>query len=325
MLYPLKLEAPLKDYLWGGHKLVDKYGKKSEMPIVAESWELSCHKDGQSVIANGPSAGMTLADYIEQEGRDILGTRAAAGTGFPILIKFIDAKGNLSVQVHPDDDYAQRVEGEPGKTEMWYVMEAEPGAKLIYGFDKEISREEFVRRIDDNTLLEVCRQVPVHKGDVFFIESGTLHAVGEGILICEIQQSSNTTYRVYDYGRKGADGKTRELHVKKALDVTHLVPLPLETKPQASIMHLLGDVDVALLASCEYFTVYHFDLHTQDRSVNMAAPDVSFQALTVLSGSLELKSANGKLELKMGETAFLPVGLGAYTLDGTAEFLLSEK
>lgn len=324
MLYPLKLEAPLKDYLWGGHKLVDKYGKKTEMPIVAESWELSCHKDGQSVIANGPSAGMTLAAYIEQEGRDILGARASAGTGLPILVKFIDARENLSVQVHPNDEYAQRVEGESGKTEMWYVMEAEPGAKLIYGFREDISREEFARRIEDNTLLEVCRQVPVHQGDVFFIESGTLHAVGAGILICEIQQSSNTTYRVYDYGRKGADGKYRELHIAKALDVTDRVPRPLQTEPQANLLHLLGDVDVALLVSCEYFTVYRFDLHTQDAPVNMAAPAVSFQAITVLSGSLALKSVSDHLELKMGETAFLPVGLGAYTIAGTAEFLLSE-
>ncbi|MCI6751509.1 MAG: class I mannose-6-phosphate isomerase, partial [Selenomonas bovis] len=220
MLYPMKLIAPLKDYIWGGTRLKDEYGKKTDLDKVSESWELACHKDGKSVIANGEAEGQTLEDWLAKQGKEVLGKHVENFPYFPLLIKLIDAKDNLSVQVHPDNDYAQRVEGEYGKTEMWYIVDCEPGASLLYGFQHEISKEEFECRIKENTLLDVVNRVPVHKGDVFFIDSGTLHAIGKGILICEIQQNSNTTYRIYDYGRVGKDGKPRELHVQKALDVT---------------------------------------------------------------------------------------------------------
>ena len=182
----LKLNAPCKDYIWGGNRLREEYGKVSDADKIAESWELSCHKDGQSVIANGKDKGKMLSEYVA-ENKNALGTACDRFEYFPILIKLIDAKDNLSVQVHPDNDYAMRVEGEYGKTEMWYIVDCEEGSQLIYGFDKEISREEFADRIKNNTLLEVTNNVPVHKGDVFFIESGTLHAIGKGILIAEIQ------------------------------------------------------------------------------------------------------------------------------------------
>ena len=230
----LKLNAPCKDYIWGGNRLREEYGKVSDADKIAESWELSCHKDGQSVIANGKDKGKTLSEYVA-ENKNALGTACDRFEYFPILIKLIDAKDNLSVQVHPDNDYAMRVEGEYGKTEMWYIVDCEEGSQLIYGFDKEISREEFADRIKNNTLLEVTNNVPVHKGDVFFIESGTLHAIGKGILIAEIQQNSNTTYRVYDYGRVGKDGKPRELHIEKAIDVTELCPPKYDTSLRASL------------------------------------------------------------------------------------------
>ena len=188
----MKLQAPLKDYIWGGTKLKTDYGKKTDLEKVSESWELACHKDGMSIIENGPEAGRTLKSYLDEAGPAVLGEHAKKFSYFPLLIKLIDAKDNLSVQVHPDNDYAMRVEGEYGKTEMWYIVDCEPGATLIYGFKHAISKEEFEKRIADNTLLEVCNQVPVHKGDVFFIASGTLHAIGKGIIICEIQQNSNT-------------------------------------------------------------------------------------------------------------------------------------
>ena len=161
MRYPMKLIAPLKDYLWGGTRLKDEYGKKTQLTKVAESWELACHKDGKSVIANGAAAGTTLADWLAGEGKGALGTRAERFPYVPLLIKLIDAHDNLSVQVHPDDDYALRVEGEYGKTELWYVVDAVPGAELLYGFQHEISKEEFRRRIEDNSLLNVVRRVPV--------------------------------------------------------------------------------------------------------------------------------------------------------------------
>ena len=320
MLYPMKLIAPLKDYIWGGTRLKEEYGKKTDLDKVSESWELACHKDGKSVIANGEAKGETLEDWLAQQGKSVLGTHVEKFPYFPLLIKLIDAKDNLSVQVHPDNDYAMRVEGEYGKTEMWYIVDCEPGATLIYGFKHAISKEEFEKRIADNTLLEVCNQVPVHKGDVFFIASGTLHAIGKGIIICEIQQNSNTTYRVYDYGRLGKDGKPRELHVKKAIDVTNLEPVKECPRLDAPI-DIFVDTQARLLASCEYFTVYELEI---DGTSHLTAGEDSFQSFTVLDGSVQLQAGDVELTFKKGETSFLPAGLGAYTLMGKARLVLSK-
>lgn len=320
MLYPMKLQASLKDYLWGGTRLKEEYGKETNLDKVAESWELSCHEAGQSVIVNGEAAGQTLSDWLAGQDRSVLGKNAERFEKFPLLIKLIDAKGDLSVQVHPDNEYALRVEGEPGKTEMWYIVDCEPGASLLYGFKEQISREEFERRIADNSLLDVCNRVPVHKGDVFFIDSGTLHAIGAGILLCEIQQSSNTTYRIYDYGRMGTDGQPRELHVAKALDVTKLERPVRDTKPQAKL-DIFACAEVELLASCEYFTTYHINLNGM---CHLKAGENSFQCITVLEGSMELATAGGRVSIKKGESVFLPAGLGRYQLIGHGECILSE-
>ena len=319
-LYPMKLQAPLKDYIWGGTKLKTDYGKKTDLEKVSESWELACHKDGMSIIENGPEAGRTLKSYLDEAGPAVLGEHTKKFPYFPLLIKLIDAKDNLSVQVHPDNDYAMRVEGEYGKTEMWYIVDCEPGATLIYGFKHAISKEEFEKRIADNTLLEVCNQVPVHKGDVFFIASGTLHAIGKGIIIYEIQQNSNTTYRVYDYGRLGKDGKPRELHVKKAIDVTNLEPVKERLHLDAPI-DIFADTEARLLASCEYFTVYELEI---DGTSHLTAGEDSFQSFTVLDGSVKLQAGDAELTFKKGETSFLPAGLGAYTLMGKARLVLSK-
>ncbi len=319
MKYPLKLQAPLKDYLWGGTRLKEEYHKKSNLEKVAESWELSCHKDGSSVIVNGECKGMTLPEYLQQEGKDVLGTHAQGFENFPMLIKLIDAEDNLSVQVHPNNDYALRVEGEYGKTEMWYIVDCKEGASLLYGFNQEISKEEFAKRIEDNTLLEVTNQVPVHKGDVFFIEAGTLHAIGKGILIAEIQQNSNTTYRIYDYGRVGADGKPRELHIDKAKDVTHLVPPTRDCKPQGQPEHKEGYTST-LLASCEYFTVHRLEI---EQRACLFAGEESFDSILVLDGEFELDYGFGSLGLIKGDSVFIPAHLGEYELIGTGDVILS--
>ena len=304
-LYPMKLIAPLKDYLWGGTRLKEEYGKKTDLDIVAESWELACHKDGKSVIANGEAKGKTLEDWLAAQKKDVLGTHVEKFPYFPLLIKLIDARGNLSVQVHPDNEYAQRVEGEYGKTEMWYIVDCEPGASLLYGFKDKISKEEFERRIQDNTLLDVCNRVPVPKGDVFF---------------CEIQQNSNTTYRIYDYGRVGKDGKPRELHVAKALDVTNLEP-PKAHPMMTTDMDIFAGAKARLLASCEYFTTYHVAI---DGKAHLFCGDDSFQSFTVLSGKLELTAGDDEVTYQKGETAFLPAGLGKYTLKGEGDLILSK-
>jgi len=318
-MYPLKLQAPLKDYIWGGTTLKTKYNKITDLEKVAESWELACHKDGQSIILNGKARGMTLESYIAQQGERILGTHGSRFSYFPLLIKLIDAKDNLSVQVHPENEYALRVEGEYGKTEMWYIVDCEPGASLLYGFKKEISKDEFERRIADHTLLDVCNRVKVHKGDVFFIEAGTLHAIGKGILIAEIQQNSNTTYRIYDYGRLGNNGKPRELHVAKAIDVTKLVPPTHETKA-ALEMDFFANYKADLLVQCEYFTVYHFDLHGK---CHLQATKKSFQSILVLDGTLEIEYAAGEMTIEKGESVFIPAEMGEYMLKGKGDFILS--
>ena len=320
MLYPLKLAGPLKDYIWGGTRLKSEYNKQTALETVAESWELACHKDGQSILQNGPDAGKSLDQYLDEQGDSVLGKNAERFPYFPLLIKLIDAKDDLSVQVHPDDAYAKRMEGEFGKTEMWYIVDCEPGASLLYGFRHEITREEFARRIENGTLLDVCNRVPVKKGDVFLIDAGTLHAIGKGILLCEVQQNSNSTYRVYDYGRLGKDGKPRALHVEKAKDVTTLTPPTRGTEPELSI-DFFANAEVDLLASCEFFRVYHFVLKGK---IPLKAGTASFQSITVLSGNLHIGSAGGCLDLGKGETAFLPAGLGNYTAEGDADFILSE-
>ena len=316
----MKLQAPLKDYIWGGTKLKTDYGKKTDLEKVSESWALASHKDGMSIIENGPAAGPTRNSFIQEAGPPGHGAHPKKFPYFPLLIKLIDAKDNLSVQVHPDNDYAMRVEGEYGKTEMWYIVDCEPGATLIYGFKHAVSKEEFEKRIADNTLLEVCNQIPVHKGDVFFIASGTLHAIGKGIIICEIQQNSNTTYRVYDYGRLGKDGKPRELHVKKAIDVTNLEPVKERPHLDAPI-DIFAETEARLLASCEYFTVYELEI---DGTSHLTSGEDSFQSFTVLDGSVQLQAGDVELTFKKGETSFLPAGLGAYTLMGKARLVLSK-
>lgn len=318
-MYPIKLKAPLKDYIWGGTKLKTEFNKETDLQKVAESWELSCHKDGSSVIANGEYQGKTLPEYLELKGKEVLGKNCEKFDNFPILIKLIDAKDNLSVQVHPKNEYALRVEGEYGKTEMWYIVDCEEGARLLYGFKHDITKEEFAKRIEDNTLLEVTNSVEVKKGDVFFIEAGTLHAIGSGILIAEIQQNSNTTYRIYDYGRVGNDGKPRELHVQKAMDVTELVPPTREPKPQGETEKLSG-YSKTLLSSCDYFTVYALDI---EEKAELEVSDESFNSILCLSGEVTLKSEHGDLEIKKGESVFLEAGYGKYELLGKADVVLT--
>ncbi len=306
---PFRLTAPCKDYLWGGNRL-RAYGKISDKDIIAESWELSCHPDGESVIADGEYAGRTLTEFLADH-PEALGKNCGRFDRFPVLVKLIDARDNLSVQVHPDDEYALRVEGEYGKTEMWYIVEAQPDAELIYGFKESISKEEFRCAIEENTLLEKVNRVPVKAGDVFFIEAGTLHAIGKGILIAEIQQNSNTTYRVYDYGRVGADGKPRELHIEKALEVTNLTPpKPQECDPKGSITQLL--------AHCDYF--YTSCTEIED-FCQVGSDETSFVHLLVLEGEAVLKAENCEIPLKKGTSVFVPAGTGTCRINGKCKFI----
>ena len=308
----LKLKPACKDYLWGGHRLVDEYNVEYDGEILAEAWELSCHPDGPSMIVNGPDAGKSLQEYLDTVGMEALGTHCRRFREFPILTKFIDARDNLSIQVHPSNGFALQNEGQYGKTEMWYVLDAEEGAFLYYGKKKEITREEFARRIEQNTLLDVLNAVPVKKGDVLFIESGTLHAIGKGILIAEIQQNSNVTYRVYDYGRVGKDGKKRDLHIEKALAVTSRVPI---IKSGSEYPHV---------ADCDYFTVDKLNLdgnltYRMQGTVN----ETSFLSILILDGEGKISCKGESVSYKKGDSFFLAAGSGDWQIEGKCDALLT--
>ena len=316
-MYPLLLKAPVKDYLWGGNKLKTEYGFESDNEIAAEAWVLSCHKDGTNTVVGGEFDGKSLLEVLNIWGEKALGERAKKFSYFPILIKLIDAKQKLSVQVHPSDEYALKYEGEYGKTEMWYVVDCEEGSELIYGFKENISKEEFERRINDNTLTEVCNFVPVHKGDVFFIEAGTMHAIGKGILIAEVQQNSNTTYRVSDYGRLGADGKPRELHVEKAIDVTKCQK-PTIPYGNVGTITVNGEDKYRELARCDLFTTGVISL----KKSTVINTKESFVSLVVLDGAVNIHWDNNSLIAKKGDSVFVPANM-AVKLTGEAEILSS--
>lgn len=308
----LKLKPSFKDYLWGGHRLVDDYQKEYTGEILAESWELSCHPDGPSFITNGAYTGKTLREYIETEGKTVLGTNCERFEDFPILAKFIDARDNLSIQVHPDDAYALKNESQYGKTEMWYVMDCEPGAYLYYGFNREVSEAEFAERIEKETLEVVLNKVEVHKGDVLFINARTLHAICKGILIAEIQQNSNLTYRIYDYGRVGADGKKRELHIEKALKVTDRFPVVKNTDAYPHV------------ADCEYFTVDKISLDgTLMNSVKGTINTSSFASILFIKGEGQITCGQEVLNYKKGDSFFIAAGSGDYEISGTCEALIT--
>lgn len=313
---PFYLKAPVKDYIWGGTRLRTLFGKEGGERL-AESWELSCHPDGECYISGGEFDGMKLSDFVKEH-PETVGSGFKSGDSFPVLVKLIDAKNDLSVQVHPDDEYAHKYENDNGKTEMWYVIDAAPDSELIYGFNEELSKEDFRKAIEDNTLMEKLRRVPVKQGDVFFIEPGTLHAIGKGILIAEIQQSSNVTYRVYDYGRLGADGKPRPLHIEKALEVTNTKPLD----PERPVYGLeLDGVVTQLLADCKYFNV---NRHRLIKELELYADKNSFAHVLMIGGSGgELVADNYRLELTMGSSVFVPAGTGAFAIKGNCDVIVT--
>ncbi len=304
-MYALKLAPALKEIIWGGRKLIDEYGLKTDGANIAEAWVMSCHKDGNSTVTNGELCGKSLPEALDVLGPGALGLKAKKYQYFPLLIKIIDAKADLSVQVHPSDEYALKHEGEFGKTEMWYILDAEKDAKLYYGFKENISKEEFKKHIENGTLESILNAVKVNKGDCFFMPSGTIHAIGSGILIAEIQQNSHTTYRVYDYNRKDKNGNLRPLHIEKALDVTNLTPPPVYTTN-----------DSETLASCEYFTVKKRVVN--DRLTSYADED-SFVSILCLEGSVEFLG----LKLTKGECAFIPANTGVFEIKGNGTIIES--
>lgn len=311
-----KLIPHIADYIWGGTRLIDEYGIKTDKNPAAEAWVLSCHEAGPSIVADGEFKGRTLQQVYEAD-KSICGTHGEKFEFFPILIKLIDAKNNLSIQVHPDNEYAMRVEGEYGKTEAWYILDCDDDAELILGFNRKVSAEEFKEAAQSEKMLDIVNKVKVHKGDLFFIEAGTMHAICKGIMLAEVQQNSNTTYRIYDYGRLGADGKPRPLHVDKAADVTKLCPPEIPDASRRKTEKFKNAVR-AELTSCELFSMFSLEI---DGVYSAEADDMSFVSLLCTDGSGTVSCGNKKLGFKKGESIFIPASSGEYVIEGSAKIL----
>lgn len=313
---PLRMHPTYKDYLWGGTRLKTEYGKTDAPEVTAESWELACHPDGMSVVADGAHCGRTVAELGALDRTGFWGSECRTER-FPILVKLIDAKQMLSIQVHPSDDTA--AEGEQGKAEMWYIVDCKPHAFLYYGFSERITEAELLRRAEDGTICDVLNKVPVSKGDVFYILPGTIHAIGAGIVIAEIQQNSNTTFRVYDYRRKGADGKPRPLHLERAAKVLSYDPVvPEECRANSSTV--FPEFTMTEMFSCRYFRAYRVDIHTRAR---LACDGRSFQHLQCVDGGGVIHCGGADYPFKRGESFLMPAALGEYIIEGKCRVLLS--
>ena len=308
----VKMQPELKSYIWGGTKLCDLYGKRCASTTVAESWELSAHPAGQSTVATGRYKGMPFGMYLRTVGKEVLGWKCQSLAEFPLLVKFIDAREDLSIQVHPGDEYALENEREYGKNEMWYIIDCEPDAKLYIGFNRDVSAEEVRKRIRDNTILEVLNQVPTKPGDVFFIPAGTVHAIGAGNFICEIQQSSNSTYRLYDYDRRDAQGNLRELHLEKALEV---LDLKRYVQPASRQENPDGD---GLLSECKYFTA---SIHDVDKSVELKMDESSFLSVVCLEGKGTLASSKLVQTIRAGDCFFVPANEDSLRAEGKMKII----
>lgn len=318
---PFLLRPSGKDYLWGGRRLNDEFEKRIDMFPLAETWECSTHPDGPSYVAGGEDDGKELAEVVSSH-PGYLGIRHKGETELPILIKFIDAKKDLSVQVHPTDFYAKEYEnGKCGKTEMWYVLDAAKDAKLVYGLLHDSSEEEIRAAIISGTLTKYLQQVPVKKDDLFFIEAGTIHAIGAGVLVAEIQENSNLTYRMYDYDRADRDGRKRPLHIDKALKAASLKSSAEPKQPVRVLKYRQGAAS-ELLCRCKYFEVYRMIINTERRQiVHYRADEVSFRVLLCVNGCGNINYEGGAITFYKGDCIFVPADSVELSIHGKAQFL----
>jgi mannose-6-phosphate isomerase len=313
-LYPLCFKPVYKDYLWGGVRIPERFGRNVPDGIYAESWEISTHPDGPTPVANGPLAGKTLSDLLPEHKTALLGRRARGGN-FPLLIKLIDAHDTLSVQVHPNDANAAAVNGDP-KTEMWYFLEGGADACVYCGLKPGVGQAELLQALKNKTVAELLRNVPAVPGEAVFVPGGRVHAIGAGCLILEIQQNSNTTYRLYDWDRTGADGKPRELHIEKALQA---IDWENESDPRCTPRPFIeNSVEGMEIKRSDYFKLDRFEL---------SAPAVftpggsTFHALFIAAGKGSLSWTGGSEPLTRGQSWLIPAGLSEYRVDGTLTVL----
>jgi len=318
MYAPLKMAPAYQEYLWGGRRLKHEFGKTGAPDVTAESWELSSHPDGESRAAGGKYAGRTISELGRLDHDGFWGS-ACRAKDFPLLVKLIDAEKDLSIQVHPSDETARAERGEQGKAEMWYIVDCRLQAYIYYGFSQNVTRREFLERARDGSICQVLNRVPVSRGDVFYILPGTIHAIGAGIVIAEIQQNSNTTFRVYDYQRLGADGAPRSLHLERAAEVLEYEPvIPRECRANSGAS--FPEFTMAEMFSCRYFRAYRLDVR---KSAAMRCDGQSFQHLLCVEGGGRIRAGSGTYPFGRGDSFFMPAALGEYEIVGRCRVLLS--
>ncbi|MFI3326547.1 MAG: type I phosphomannose isomerase catalytic subunit [Clostridia bacterium] len=320
---PFLLKACGKDYIWGGDRLNEDFGKNIDLSPLAETWECSTHPDGESLVASGKFKGETLTHVIKMH-PEILGTHPKTKGELPILIKFIDAKKDLSVQVHPNDEYAYKMENKSlGKTEMWYVLDAKINAKIIYGFIQTMDKDLLRESIKNGSVEKYLQKVTVKKDDVFYIEAGKVHAIGAGTLIAEIQENSNLTYRMYDYNRIGNDGKLRELHIEKAIDVACLKGQDRVNQPMRVLQYTKSSAS-EILCKCEYFQVERLLINTE-RNNNLyefSTDSTTFQVLLCLNGcGTMIDDIEDTIMFGKGDCIFIPANSNKIKIHATARLL----
>lgn len=310
------------DKLWGGTRLLTEYSKKSNTKTLAESWECSTHPDGMSYVASGPYMNKSLKQIITEHS-EILGKNLKEFNDLPVLIKFIDAEQDLSIQLHPGDDYAQKYENASnGKYEMWYVLDAKENSKLIFGVQHNITVEDIRQSIENNTITNYLKKLDVKKGDVFFVKPGTVHAIGAGVLLAEIQQNSNLTYRLYDYNRLDKDGNKRELHIEKALENISLSVSDDVRQPMRILKYMPGCA-CEFLCRCKYFIVERILINTYatNKSISIGANANSFIAYQCINGNGKINFGNTCLGINKGMCLFVPANSVEVYCDGSLEFL----
>ncbi|MCD7806412.1 MAG: class I mannose-6-phosphate isomerase [Lachnospiraceae bacterium] len=322
---PFLLSPVGKDYLWGGTRLKEQYSKELVQNPLAETWECSTHPDGISTVASGKYQGQKL-DQVLRACPGLKGTRHLDREGLPILIKLIDAKQDLSVQVHPNDEYANIHEnGSLGKTEMWYVLAASQGAGLVYGFYHDMEKETVRASVADGTIEKYLQKVPVKKDDMFFVPAGCVHAIGAGVLLAEVQESSNLTYRLYDYGRVDKNGKPRPLHVEKALEAAQMEGSSRPRQPMRVLKFRRGQAS-EFLCRCKYFQVERILLNTQQcrEMASFQTGSDSFQVFLCTEGCGVFYWTGGMLNFYQGDCIFIPASSVEIRIHGKAQFLKVE-
>jgi mannose-6-phosphate isomerase len=318
LAYPMKLTPCCQDYLWGGDGLTTLFNKVGNSRTIAESWELSCHENGLSLVAEGEHKEKILADVLASDWQGYVGT-SAKEKKFPILVKFIDASKDLSVQVHPSDESADAWLGEQGKAEMWYIVDRKPQSYIYYGFSKKIDPDEFTNRAINGSICEVLNRVEVEKGDVYYILPGMIHALGAGIIAAEIQHNTDTTFRIYDYKRLDKDGKPRALHVERAAKVISYEPVvPSEIK--LNIKADFKDFTMSKMFGCAYFKAFKLDVKTK---AALCCDGSTFHHLLCVEGGGVLKAAGDTYRIERGDSYFLPACLGDYEIHGQSRLLLT--